>query len=456
MKKTTLLLVCLLVSHIIISQNSSSDEIADSYHGSSVSCISEKQYVEIQQLAEENIVKFGIKNNIQYKSSVVDGLDWPLRKAEGFNDCSYYIVTNFVDQDKTSGVKDYNCGTRTYNGHRGTDITLWPYPQYKQEQKQVEVIAAKTGVIVNKADGFFDQKCVGSDGSGGGNYVMLQHSDGSRTLYYHMKKNSITTKAIGATIQKGEYLGTVASSGSSGTPHLHFEVWADNKATLVDPYSGTCNGLNVNSLWNEQKPYLEPIILKVSIHKAKPITPACPEIETLNEAKLFTTDDFEALFYIHKRDEELNVPVNLKIKNPDGSTFSSWSSNGTTTWNGIVRSWLKTLPKIPGVYTFEAELHGNSCSTTFEIVANLNNSDFEISNSTYLFPNPSKGTFTIQTKENLSNGYVEVYNVVGQLVLIKKIENQTQEIHSRLQNGMYFYKIKNDIVIIDEGKLLIE
>ncbi len=442
-KKLLFASLFVIATYNLTAQNTESDIV---YHtpDDHSACISALEYAEMLQQSNENASRLNLNGKIQKKSTALEPLDWPVKKADGFNDCDYYIITKHVDHDKTTGIKDYNCGARTYDGHRGTDITLWPYPFYKIDHNQVEVVAAKTGVIVNKADGFFDKKCVGSDNSGGGNYVMLQHSDGSRTLYYHMKKNSVTTKAIGATILKGEYIGVVASSGSSNIPHLHFEVWADNKATLVDPFYGTCNTLNATSLWTTQKPYLDPTISKVSIHNAKPTSPACPETEVLNEKYTFVPEDYEALFYIHKRDEEIDVPVYLRIKNPNGSVFNSWESKGTTTWNGITRSWLKTLPTQPGIYTFEAELHGKVCSTPFEIVATLATNSFE-KNQNRLYPNPAQNILTIDWNSNEPEPLF-IKNQLGQIVIQKsKInESKTTIDISGLSPGLYLVQLGNE------------
>lgn len=236
----------------------------------------------------------------------------------------------------------------------------------------------------------------------------------------------------------------VASSGSSNAPHLHFEVWGDNRGTLVDPFYGDCNALNTSSLWINQKPYLDPNILKVSLHSAKPTSPACPETEVLNEKYTFVPEDIEALFYIHKRDEEIGVPVYLRIKNPDGSIFSSWESNGTTTWNGISRSWLKALPTKPGIFTFEAELHGKVCSTTFEMVTTLATSSFE-KNESKLYPNPAHQTITIDLNSN-ENEPLFIKNQLGQIVIQKSKINESKTIVdiSALSPGLYFVQIGNE------------
>jgi hypothetical protein len=53
---------------------------------------------------------------------------FPLRLAVGLADYAGFRVSAFVDHNLASGqVLDYNGGTRTYDGHRGTDYALWPF-----------------------------------------------------------------------------------------------------------------------------------------------------------------------------------------------------------------------------------------------------------------------------------------------------------------------------------------
>ncbi|MDR0569190.1 MAG: M23 family metallopeptidase [Spirochaetaceae bacterium] len=55
-----------------------------------------------------------------------------------------------------------------------------------------------------------------------GNYVVISHHSGYRTLYGHMK--IIRTKA-GAYVETGERIGDAGSTGLSTGPHLHFTVY---------------------------------------------------------------------------------------------------------------------------------------------------------------------------------------------------------------------------------------
>ena len=67
--------------------------------------------------------------------------------------------------------------------------------------------------------------------NGAGNYIVLEHGDGSLSKYFHMQDRS--RFPVGSTIQEGEILGRVGSSGKSTGPHLHYELWKDGAP--VDP-----------------------------------------------------------------------------------------------------------------------------------------------------------------------------------------------------------------------------
>ncbi|MDB5189563.1 MAG: peptidase family protein [Parcubacteria group bacterium] len=66
---------------------------------------------------------------------------------------------------------------------------------------------------------------------GFGNYVVINHPNGTQTLYGHMSQLGTTP---GASVGKGELIGYVGSTGKSTGNHLHFEV---HKAT--NPFCGS-------------------------------------------------------------------------------------------------------------------------------------------------------------------------------------------------------------------------
>src|SRR6185437_1768457 len=288
-------------------------------------CIKPEEYKIIERQCADNIKLLGLENNAS-KKTMTTSLSWPLKMANGLNDCSYYYIGAYVDEDTTSsGIKDWNCGTATYDGHRGTDICSSPYPFYKMDNNQLEVIAAASGTIINKVDGNFDKNC--SINNSTANCIIVQHADGSVALYWHMKKNSLTAKIVGQTVVAGEYLGVVGSSGDASGPHLHFEIWSSTAAnTLKDPYAGTCNIFNATSWWTTQKPYAEPAIVKAQVNTIAPVFTSCPITETPNEDSCFTAG-VTAKFYVFIRSETVGLTANMSIINPSGTTVSSWAHN---------------------------------------------------------------------------------------------------------------------------------
>lgn len=56
---------------------------------------------------------------------------------------------------------------------------------------------------------------------GYGNFVVLSHSNGTQTLYGHMKKTVVDQNEQ---VDKGEIIGYVGISGMTTGPHVHFEV----------------------------------------------------------------------------------------------------------------------------------------------------------------------------------------------------------------------------------------
>ena len=248
-----------------------------------------EQRASINRMLKENETRLRSEGKIKPAvSTAVTLFAWPLKQAPGFNDYGFYEIGNYVDQDPAPvSILDYNCGTRTYDGHYGTDIGLWPFGWQKMARNAVQVIAAAPGIIIGKTDNNFDLNCQFCT-TCIWNAVYIIHADGSVAWYGHLKAGSLTSKGIGESVEVGEYLGTVGSSGYSTGPHLHFEVQADNSATLppnlVDPWAGACNILNENtSWWADQQPYRFPQLNKIMLHGTQPVIAQCASDEVVNE-----------------------------------------------------------------------------------------------------------------------------------------------------------------------------
>ncbi len=423
-------------------------------------CITQYQYEILESQNIHNCKLLGMPYKKSTKGQKTTFI-WPLRTANGLNDCSYYYIGNYLDHDTTSpGILDWNCGSVTYDGHHGTDICIFPYPFYKMDNNLVEVIAAATGIIINKVDGHYDRNCIKGDSIA--NYMVIQHSDGSCALYWHMKKNSLTSKQVGDTIYAGEYLGIVGSSGKSTGPHLHFEVLkTTNLNSLNDLYAGSCNKLNDSSWWVAQKPYQEPAIIQTSVHPSQAVFSTCPSAEIPNEDSCFTAGS-TGYFYTFYRNEMAGTTTNLQILNPDGSIFTNWTRNNTITH--ICSYWIstRTLPMNAGIYTFEAIYNGDTCRKKFEIncmITDITTKKMS-ETKTIVSPNPfsSEAKLKISASELISNATLLIYDLLGHEVKNISEINSNELIIKKdnLKAGVYFYKIINNLNLIAVGKLIIE
>lgn len=81
-----------------------------------------------------------------------------------------------------------------------------------------EVLSAAEGTVIFS----------GWHPNGGGNRVEVQHPNGLMTTYNHLSASVVTPRQ---TVQRGQTLAMVGSTGASTGCHLHFEVWVHGAVT---------------------------------------------------------------------------------------------------------------------------------------------------------------------------------------------------------------------------------
>lgn len=102
------------------------------------------------------------------------------------------------------GLPVHGIITQSIHGYNGVDIGA---------PAGTPIYAAAGGtVIVAKSGGY---------NGGYGSYVVIQHPNGTQTLYAHM---SAVLTTVGSTVTQGEVIGHVGTTGDSTGNHLHFEV----------------------------------------------------------------------------------------------------------------------------------------------------------------------------------------------------------------------------------------
>ena len=155
-------------------------------------------------------------------------------------------IQNYRDADPSASARDYKCGTRTYDGHNGTDFRS---PSLASQKAGVEVLASASGRVLRIREGAPD----GAFGKSAreavrhiecGNGVVIEHPEQWQTQYCHMASGSLLVKP-GESVKAGQPLGRVGLSGLTEYPHLHFTV--RHKGAVVDPFaygaaSDACGG----------------------------------------------------------------------------------------------------------------------------------------------------------------------------------------------------------------------
>jgi septal ring factor EnvC (AmiA/AmiB activator) len=68
-----------------------------------------------------------------------------------------------------------------------------------------------------------------------GNWILLEHGDGIQTGYAHIENGGIEV-AIGDTVDAGQEIARVGSTGAATGCHLHFETRIDGKAVDAVPF----------------------------------------------------------------------------------------------------------------------------------------------------------------------------------------------------------------------------
>lgn len=93
-------------------------------------------------------------------------------------------------------------GIRHYRLHRGIDVKVF---------KGDSIVAAHDGKVIKAA---YERR-------GYGHYILLEHPNGTRTLYGHLSKRLVK---IGDEVSGGSLIGLGGNTGRSTGSHLHFEI----------------------------------------------------------------------------------------------------------------------------------------------------------------------------------------------------------------------------------------
>ena len=121
----------------------------------------------------------------------------------------------------TANIANHNYPS--YSGHTGVDVNINVVGR--------SVVAVKAGTVVTSTALRYSNGNYRSYGE----YIIINHHDGTMTLYAHMLAGSRTVSE-GQSVSQGQVIGTVGSTGNSSGPHLHFEVRVGGSPVNPFPY----------------------------------------------------------------------------------------------------------------------------------------------------------------------------------------------------------------------------
>ncbi len=108
-------------------------------------------------------------------------------------------ITGYFIRPITGGVR-----TQGIHGHNGVDLA---------SKYGTPIMASASGVvIVSKTSGY---------NGGFGNFIVVEHPNGTQTLYGHLSENLVS---VGGKVEQGDVIGKMGSTGKSTGNHIHFEI----------------------------------------------------------------------------------------------------------------------------------------------------------------------------------------------------------------------------------------
>ena len=266
-------------------------------------CISEQErsYVRerILQLEQESM-----RDTVLFQDPMGNG---------GMVNDDVHDISGYVDENPAYGwILDYTCNFVTYDGHLGTDMAIGGF--YYMDEMTTPILAVAPGIVTYTHDGEFDRWTYWNN-SAVGNAVIVLHSDGTSVWYWHMKKNSVAV-ATGDTVETGDTLGFVGSSGFSSGPHLHFEVESAS-GTIIDPWEGDCSV--GPSRWVEQTPFIGDTLF----HPQKLLThiPISYPIQTNDDFTYIISENIPSIKHINPGDDYISW---LRIRNLSVTDTMRW------------------------------------------------------------------------------------------------------------------------------------
>ncbi len=237
-----------------------------------------------------------------------------------------------VDHDPGPGIKDFACGTVTYDGHSGIDVRAEDLIAVAQG---VPVVAAAAGTVAIVQDDIRDHSPFDYDqeeartSSVCGNRVVISHGPEWSTHYCHLRQGPSPVQ-VGQEVKAGDLLGHIGMSGSTNFPHFQFNLLhtPPGKRTDVDPFapdgfSEACTSDISQSLWSpkaqRELAYASPAIANLGFAEGA-VTNRGIENGTYKSQRV-GSDSPALVFYARTIGLDKGDVQRITVLSPDGSVL---------------------------------------------------------------------------------------------------------------------------------------
>lgn len=122
---------------------------------------------------------------------------------------------------RPASSKVHNASGPNYSGYYSAPLANYRKTQGLHGYNGVDLGAFVGAPIMAAAGGDVIIARQGGYNGGYGNYVVIQHGNGTQTLYAHMLSTAVYA---GQHVVQGQVVGYLGNTGKSTGPHLHFEV----------------------------------------------------------------------------------------------------------------------------------------------------------------------------------------------------------------------------------------
>jgi murein DD-endopeptidase MepM/ murein hydrolase activator NlpD len=141
-----------------------------------------------------------------------------LKNGKFKDDSSYIYTLPFEHKKKVFLIQGYE-SMFSHKGERALDFKV---------KNGTKICAAREGVVTaTRKDS--DKRGLKPENISDGNYITIQHSDGTIAWYWHLQKDGVFVNE-GDTVKTGQLIGLSGNTGYSAFPHLHFEVQGNDAA----------------------------------------------------------------------------------------------------------------------------------------------------------------------------------------------------------------------------------